>query len=396
MISVLMPTYNRANLAFEQGNGIWLFTEDGRRFLDFGAGIATSSLGHNHPHLSKAIADQAKKVIHVSNLYHIPQAEKLAKRLINISFADSVFFCNSGAEANEGIIKAIRRAQYKNNHPERTDIICFEHAFHGRTLATLNATGNPKYLEGFGPKIPGIKHIPVGNIDLVKQAIDKHTAGFLIEPIQGESGITIIPNSFLQALRKICDEHDLYLGFDEVQCGVGRTGKFFAYQWTDIEPDILSLAKGIAGGVPMGAFLAKEKIAKHMTVGTHGSTFGGNPLACAASNAVLDIVLQPGFLDQVKETGQYLFNQLTQLTQNYPDIFTEVRGKGLILGLKGTIPATEILNAGLHQNLLTVLAGNNVIRIIPPLIITKEECLEGVNRLRATADHLRKILKPMQ
>lgn len=392
MISVLMPTYNRANLAFKQGNGVWLFTEDGRRFLDFGAGIATSSLGHNHPHLTHAIAEQAKKIIHISNLYQIPQAERLAKRLIDISFADSVFFCNSGAEANEGLIKAIRRAHYKNNHPERTDIICFEHAFHGRTLATLNATGNPKYLEGFGPKVPGIRHVPMGDIERVKQAIDKHTAGFLIEPIQGESGITIIPNEFMQALRDLCNEHDLYLGLDEVQCGVGRTGKFFAYEWTGIEPDILSLAKGIAGGVPMGAFLAKEKIAKHMTPGTHGSTFGGNPLACSAANAVLDNLLQPGFLEHIQKMSHYLIEQFTLLTQTYPDIFSEVRGRGLLLGLKGSIPANEIYNAALYQNLLTVLAGNNVIRIVPPLIISQEECSEGVRRLRAAAEHLRQKL----
>ncbi len=396
MISALMPTYNRANLAFDHGNGVWLFTEDDRRFLDFGAGIATSSLGHNNPHLCKAIANQAKKVIHVSNLYQIPQAKKLAERLIAISFADSVFFCNSGAEANEGLIKSIRRAQYKNNHPERTDIICFNHAFHGRTLATLTATGNPKYLEGFGPQVPGIKHVPIGDVEQVKRAVDKHTAGFLIEPIQGESGITVVSQDFLKALRQICDENDLYLGLDEVQCGVGRTGKFFAYQWTNIEPDILSLAKGIAGGVPMGAFLAKEKIAKHMTFGTHGSTFGGNPLACAAGNAVLDILLESGFLEHVQETGQFLADQLKQLILIYPEIFSEVRGKGLLLGIKGTISANEIQNAALHQNLLTILAGNNVVRVVPPLIITKEECVEGINRLKTAAKQLSKNLKTTQ
>ncbi|MDI2090542.1 aspartate aminotransferase family protein [Commensalibacter oyaizuii] len=390
MISVLMPTYNRANLAFQQGKGVWLYTEDGRRFLDFGAGVATSSVGHNHPHLASTIAEQAKLVLHVSNLYRIPQAEKLAQRFVDISCADSAFFCNSGAEANEGLMKAIRRAQFKNGHPERVDIICFEHAFHGRTLATLTATGNPKYMEGFGPKVPGIKHIPVGDFEKLHQAVDEHTAGFLIEPIQGESGITTVPNNFLRELRKICDEKNLYLGFDEVQCGMGRTGKMFAYQWTDVEPDIFSLAKGIAGGVPMGAFLAKASIAQHLTAGTHGSTFGGNPLACAAANAVLDILLEPGFLEHITTVGQYLAKELQQLIDQYPDIFEEVRGKGLMLGIKGKLPPIEIQNAALHHNLLTVAAGNNVLRVIPPLVINQEECKEGVKRLAAAAADLQK------
>ncbi|CAI3935665.1 aspartate aminotransferase family protein [Commensalibacter papalotli (ex Botero et al. 2024)] len=393
MISVLMPTYNRADLAFTQGQGAWLITEDGRRFLDFGAGIATSSIGHNHPHLTKTIAEQAKLVLHTSNLYRIPQAERLAERLVEISFADSVFFCNSGAEANEGLIKGIRRAQFKNGHPERTDIICFENAFHGRTLATLTATGNPKYLEGFEPRLPGIKHIPVGDLEALHNAVDEHTAGFLIEPIQGESGINVIPTDFLRELRKICDDKNLYLGFDEIQCGMGRTGKMFAYQWTDIEPDIMSLAKGIAGGVPMGAFLAKESIAKHLTAGTHGSTFGGNPLACAAGNAVLDILLAPGFLDHIAKTGNYLKNALQKLIEQYPSIYEEVKGKGLMLGIKGKLAPVEVQNAALHQNLLTVAAGNNVVRIVPPLIVSEEECQEGANRLAKAAQQLQNSME---
>lgn len=393
MISVLMPTYNRADLAFTQGQGAWLITEDGRRFLDFGAGIATSSIGHNHPHLAKTIAEQAKLVLHTSNLYRIPQAERLAKRLVEISFADSVFFCNSGAEANEGLIKGIRRAQFKSGHPERTDIICFENAFHGRTLATLTATGNPKYLEGFEPRLPGIKHLPVGDLEALHKAVDEHTAGFLIEPIQGESGVNVIPTEFLRELRKICDEKGLYLGFDEIQCGMGRTGKMFAYQWTDIEPDIMSLAKGIAGGVPMGAFLAKECIAKHLTAGTHGSTFGGNPLACAAGNAVLDILLAPGFLDHVTKSGNYLKNALQKLIEQYPSIYEEVKGKGLMLGLKGKLAPVEVQNAALHQNLLTVAAGNNVVRIVPPLIVSEEECQEGANRLAKAAQQLQNSME---
>ncbi|CAK7193391.1 Acetylornithine aminotransferase [Commensalibacter sp. Nvir] len=388
MIPVLMPTYNRTDLAFKQGNGVWLYTEDHRRFLDFGAGIATSSLGHNHPHLTSVIAQQAQAVIHTSNIYRIPQAEKLAKRLTDISFADSVFFCNSGAEANEGLIKLIRRTQFKNGHPERTDIICFDHAFHGRTLTTLTATNNPKYLEGFGPKVPGIKHVPVGDIEQLTQAIDSHTAGFLIEPIQGESGVNVIPNEFLKTLRKICEEKELYLGFDEIQCGMGRTGKMFAYQWTDVEPDVMSLAKGIAGGVPMGAFLARESMAKHLTAGTHGSTFGGNALACAAANAVLDVMLEPPFLENVIEVGNFLNTELQQLLYKFPNLFEEVRGRGLIIGLKCKIPPVELQKAALQQNLLTVSAGNYVLRIVPPLIITKEECQEGINRLSKAAEQL--------
>ena len=393
MISALMPTYNRTNLAFKKGKGVWLYTEDGKEFLDFGAGIATSAVGHNHSHLIETIIDQAKHVIHVSNLYRIPQAERLAQRFVEISFADSVFFCNSGAEANEGLIKAIRRAQNRNGHPERTSILCFNHAFHGRTLATLSATGNPKYLDGFGSPVPGFDHVELGNIDLVRQAINEKTAGILLEAIQGESGVNVVPDEFLRELRSLCDEKGIYLGFDEVQSGMGRTGKLFAHEWSGVKPDIISVAKGIAGGVPMGAILAKESIAKHLTAGSHGSTFGGNPLACAAGNAVLDIVLKPNFLNNVVEKGHLLFTALQNLVQTYPDVFETVRGRGLILGIKGKLPAAEIQNAALYENLLTVTAGGNVIRIVPPLIVSNEECLEGVRRLAAAAEKLTASLK---
>ncbi len=287
MMPALMPTYARADLAFERGEGAWLMTAEGRRYLDFGAGIATSSLGHAHPHLVAAIAEQAGRVLHVSNLYRVPQAERLAQRLVDATFADSVFFCNSGAEANEGMVKMVRRAMASTGRPERTRMICFEGAFHGRTLAMLSATGNAKYLEGFGAPVDGFDHVPFGNMNAVRDAITPQTAGILVEPIQGEGGVRVAPDTFLRDLRRACDEWGLLLALDEVQCGMGRTGTLFAYQQSGIEPDVLSAAKGIAGGFPMGAILARESVAKYLTAGSHGTTFGGNPMAAAASNAVL-------------------------------------------------------------------------------------------------------------
>ncbi|HQT46322.1 MAG TPA: aspartate aminotransferase family protein [Acidocella sp.] len=386
MIAALMPNYNRIDLAFEHGEGAWLVDAAGRRFLDFGAGIATSSLGHGHPGLTRAIAEQAAKVIHVSNLYRIPQAERLAQRLVDASFADSVFFCNSGAEANEGLIKAMRKTMSDAGQPERYRIICFEGAFHGRTLATLSATGNAKYLAGFGPAVEGFDHVPFGDLAAVKAAITPQTAGILIEPIQGEGGIHAAPAEFLQALRALCDETGLLLGFDEVQCGMGRTGKLFAHEWSAIAPDILSSAKGIGGGFPMGAVLARERVAKALVPGSHGTTFGGSPLACAAGNAVLDVILHPGFLDQVQATGETLAAGLSTLCARYPAVFTEVRGMGLLRGLKCAIPNTEAQAAALAQGLLTVAAGDNVLRLIPPLIIGEAECADAIARLARAAE----------
>ncbi|MBV8869865.1 MAG: aspartate aminotransferase family protein, partial [Acetobacteraceae bacterium] len=296
MISALMPNYARADLAFERGEGAWLWTVDQRRFLDFGSGIATASLGHGNKHLAQAIAEQAAKLMHVSNLYRIPQAERLAGRLVEATFADSVFFCNSGAEANEGMIKMIRKAMAESGKPERFRIICFDGAFHGRTLATLAATGNAKYLAGFGPVVDGFDHVPFNNMNAVRDAIGPATAGIIVEPVQGEGGVRPGDMQFLRGLRAACDEFGVLLGMDEVQSGMGRTGKLFAHEWAGIEPDVLSAAKGIAGGFPMGAILAKEHVARHLVPGSHGTTFGGNPLACAAANAVLDVILAPGFL----------------------------------------------------------------------------------------------------
>ena len=385
MIASLMPNYNRADIAFDRGEGAYLFDQQGRRYLDFGAGIATSSLGHGHPHLSAAIAEQAAKVIHVSNLYRVPQAETLAARFTAASFADSVFFCNSGAEANEALVKAMRKTMADAGHPERYRVICFDGAFHGRTLAMIAATGNAKYLAGFGPRVEGFDHVPFNNLNAVRAAITPETAGILIEPVQGEGGIRPAQLQFLRDLRATCDEFGLLLGMDEVQCGMGRTGKLFAHEWAGIEPDVLSLAKGIAGGFPMGAVLAKERVAKALVPGSHGTTFGGGPLACAAANAVLDVILAPGFLDEIDRTSRHLWSGLQELCVKYPSVFTQARGAGLIVGLKCAVPNTDLQNAALHEGLLTVAAGDNVLRLVPPLIVRDPECNEALALLDRAA-----------
>ncbi|MBU8540767.1 aspartate aminotransferase family protein [Falsiroseomonas tokyonensis] len=386
MIPALMPTYNRADLAFERGEGAWLWNSDGRRFLDFGAGIATSSLGHGHPHLTKVIAEQAAKVMHVSNLYRVPQAEELAARHVAASFADSVFFCNSGAEANEGMVKAVRKYHAETGHPERFHMICFEGAFHGRTLAMLSATGNAKYLAGFGPPVQGFDHVPFGNMNAVRDAIGPQTAGIMIEPVQGEGGVRPADLRFLRELRAVCDEYGLLLALDEVQTGMGRSGKLWAHQWAGIEPDVMSSAKGIGGGFPLGAILAKEKVAKHLKPGTHGTTYGGGPLACAAGNAVLDVVLAPGFLDQVDGVARLLWRGLLDLAQKHPTVIEGVQGAGLLLGLKlrPEVNNGEMQAAAVVEGLLTVAAGMNVLRLAPPLIITEAEVAEALRLLDRT------------
>jgi acetylornithine/N-succinyldiaminopimelate aminotransferase len=380
-----MPNYNRADLAFEHGEGAYLFDSKGRRFLDFGAGIATSSLGHGHPGLTAAIAQQAAKVMHVSNLYRVPGAERLAQRLVDASFADSVFFCNSGAEANEGLVKAMRKTMHDAGQPERTRVICFEGAFHGRTLAMLAATGNAKYLAGFGPQVDGFDHVPFNNLNALRAAITPQTAGVLIEPVQGEGGIRPAQLQFLRDLRATCDEFGILLGMDEVQSGMGRTGKLFAHEWAGVAPDVMSIAKGMAGGFPMGAVLARERVARALVPGSHGTTFGGNPLACAAGNAVLDVVLAPGFLAQVDATARYLWRGLLALCERYPSVFTEARGAGLICGLKCAVPNGEVQNAAVAEGLLTVAAGDNVLRLVPPLIVGEAECDEALALLDRTA-----------
>ena len=388
MISALMPNYNRADLAFDHGQGAWLFDMRGQRYLDFGAGIATSALGHAHPHLVQAIAGQAAKLIHVSNLYRIPQAEQLAARLVAASFADSVFFCNSGAEANEGLVKAIRKTQADAGRPERYRVICFTGAFHGRTLAMISATGNAKYLEGFGPPVEGFDHVLFNDLAAARAAIGPETAGILVEPVQGEGGVRPADPAFLRGLRALCDEHGLLLGFDEVQTGMGRSGKLFAHEWAGVTPDVMSLAKGIGGGFPLGAVLARENVAQALKPGSHGTTFGGGPLACAAGNAVLDVILADGFLDQVNETAAYLRAGLTALVARHPRIFTEVRGAGLLLGLKCAAPNGDVQATALARGLLTVAAGENVLRLAPPLIVTREECDTALALLDKTAQSL--------
>ena len=391
MIPALMPTYNRADLAFERGEGAWLWTTDGRRFLDFGAGIATSSIGHGHPHLAAAIAEQAAKVIHVSNLYRVPQAERLAARHVEASFADSVFFCNSGAEANEGMVKAVRKYHAENGAPDRYGMICFEGAFHGRTLGMLAATGNEKYLAGFGPPVQGFSHVPFGNMNAVRDVITPGTGGIMIEPVQGEGGVRPADLRFLRELRAVCDEFGLLLALDEVQTGMGRSGKLWAHQWAGIEPDVMSAAKGIGGGFPLGAVLAKESVARHLKPGTHGTTYGGGPLACAAGNAVLDVILAEGFLTQVDGIARKLWHGFLELAQRHPDIIEDVRGAGLLLGVKlrPEITNTDAQAAAVAEGLLTVAAGMNVLRVAPPLIIGEAEVEAALEMLDRTCRRLR-------
>ena len=379
--SSLFATYARADLKFVKGEGAWLTTQDNRRFLDFAAGIAVNSLGHAHPHLVEALKDQAEKVWHVSNLYDIPGQQKLGERLCAASFADKVFFTNSGTEALECAVKTARRYHFAKGHPEKTTILTFEGAFHGRTLGMIAAGGQEKYLEGFGPKAPGFVSIAAPDIDLVKAAIDDETAAILIEPIQGEGGIREIEAGFLRALRQVCDESGILLIYDEVQTGVGRTGHLFAYEESGAVPDLMAIAKGIGGGFPLGACLATEEAAEGMIPGTHGSTYGGNPLAMAVGNAVLDVVLEDGFLDHVRQSGLLLKQKLASLIDSYPDQVIEVRGRGLHLGLKLTMPPVELLAACRAEGLLAVPAGDNVLRIMPPLTVSQDEIEIAVKAL---------------
>jgi acetylornithine/N-succinyldiaminopimelate aminotransferase len=386
--SHLLPTYARVDLAFERGEGPWLIATNGDRYLDFTAGIAVNLLGHAHPHLVDAVTEQAKKLWHVSNLYRIPEGERLAERLCAESFADRVFFANSGAEAMECAIKTARKYHAAKGQPERFRIITFEGAFHGRTLATLAAGGQKKYLDGFGPVVEGFDQVPLGDIEAVRRAAGKDTAAILIEPIQAEGGVRVAQPHFLRALRQICDERGLLLIFDEVQTGLGRTGHLFAYQHVGVTPDIMALAKGLGGGFPVGACLASAEAAKGMIAGTHGSTFGGNPLAMAAGNAVLDIVLAPGFLDRVRRTALLLKQRLAEIKDRHPAVIAEVRGEGLLIGLRSAVPVAELVDALRAEKMLTAAAGENVMRLLPPLTISETDAGEAVARIDRAATRL--------
>ncbi|WP_057464920.1 aspartate aminotransferase family protein [Pseudovibrio sp. POLY-S9] len=391
--SSLMQTYARSDLAFERGEGVWLIAADGRRYMDCASGIAVSGLGHAHPKLVEALKSQAEKLWHVTNLYTIPEGEKLAKLLTDNTFADVVFFTNSGTEATEGAMKAARRYHFAKGNPEKNRIITFENAFHGRTMAALAAGGQQKYLEGFGPAPEGFDQVPVGDLDAVKKMVGPETAAIMLEPVQGEGGIRTMDSAFLKGLRQICDENDLLLIYDEIQTGVGRTGKLFAHEWAGVAPDLMAIAKGIGGGFPMGAFLATNEAASGMVPGVHGTTFGGNPLAMAVGNAVLETVLEPGFLEAVQEKGLQLKQKLACAVDQHSDVFELVRGEGLMLGLKCKVPNTQVLAHMRNNGLLPVGAGDNVLRIMPPMIITAEEIDMLVQKIEAAAADVETELK---
>jgi acetylornithine/N-succinyldiaminopimelate aminotransferase len=385
-MSALYGTYARSPLAFERGEGVRLISQDGTRYLDFHAGIAVNALGYADPHLVKTMKEAAEKVWHTSNVFTIPEQERLGQRLVEHTFADSVFFTNSGAEALECAIKTARHYFWAKGEVERYEIIAFTGSFHGRTLGTIAAAGNPHYVEGFGPPLEGFKHVKPGDLSLVEAAITPKTCGILIEPVQGEGGVTAMSAEFMRGLRALCDRHGMLLILDEVQCGYGRTGKFFAHEWSGIEPDIMAVAKGIGGGFPLGACLAKGEVAKSMVPGTHGSTYGGNPLACTIGNAVLDRIMEPGFIEHVNQMGQKLHWHLQQLQQRYPNYVLELRGKGLLAGIK--LPDTLVVREFVarlrddHQ-LLTQGAGDNVLRLLPPLVISEADIKEAVDKIGA-------------
>jgi acetylornithine/N-succinyldiaminopimelate aminotransferase len=392
--SAMVPTYARANVAFERGEGCWLVSTDGERYLDFGAGIAVTSVGHAHPHLVEALTTQGSKLWHVSNLYQNPEGERFARRLADATFADLVFFANSGAEANEAAVKMARRRQSIEGRPERYRILTFEGAFHGRTLAMIAAGGQAKYLDGFGPKVDGFDQIPLTDLAAVEAAIGPGTGAIMIEPIQGEGGVRVVPRAFLRGLREICDRRELLLIFDEVQTGVGRTGRLFAYEHCGIHPDILTSAKGIGAGFPMSACLATADAARGLTAGVHGTTFGGNPLAMAVGNATLDVILAPGFLERVARLGLDMRQRLAELKDRHDSVIEEIRGEGLMIGLKLKVPPADFAAAALDRKLLVIPAGDNVVRIMPPLVVTDDELAEGLRRLDAACAAVEKRLAP--
>lgn len=385
VIPSLLPVFSRINLSFEKGEGAYLFGSDGRRYLDFASGIAVTALGHAHPHLVAALKAAAEKPWHLSNLYEIPEQTRLADRLVANSFADTTFFCNSGAEALECGIKMIRKFHASQGHPQKYRMISIQGAFHGRTLATIAAGGQEKYLAGFGPKVDGFDQVAFGNLNELRAAITPETAGIMIEPVQGEGGARSNSPEYLHALRQVCDEFGLLLLFDEVQCGIGRSGKLFAYEWANVAPDVMALAKGLGGGFPVGACLATERAASGMTAGVHGTTFGGNPLAMAIGNAVLDVILAPGFLDHVVAAAEKFRHGLAKIVADHPAVYAEVRGQGLLTGLRCVVPNGEVQTRLREHGLLTVAAGDNVVRLLPPLTIGDVEIQEALAAINAVA-----------
>ncbi|MBT3764422.1 MAG: aspartate aminotransferase family protein [Rhodospirillaceae bacterium] len=387
MNSSVMNTYGRYDLSFASGEGAYIVATDGRRFLDFGSGIAVTSLGHCHPHLVKTLQDQAATLWHCSNLYSIPNQDRLAQRLVENSFADRVFFANSGAEAVEAGLKMVRKYHDDNGNPEKYRVISCENSFHGRTMATISAGGQEKHLMGFSPIVEGFDHVRFGNLNEMRAAVTKETAAILVEPVQGEGGIYPAPENYLKSLREIADEFGLLLFFDEVQTGIGRTGKLFAHEWAGVTPDIMSLAKGLGGGFPIGACLATEKAAA-LTPGSHGSTFGGNPLATAAGNAVLDIILEDGFLDNVNQSTEKLMGRVNEIAAKHPKIIESVRGAGLLIGMKCVVPNSDLIGKLHDLGMLTVPAGDNIARLIPPLIIGDKEIEEAAGMIEKACEEL--------
>ena len=392
MITAVLPTYNRAALAFVTGEGSWLTSETGARYLDLGAGIAVNALGHANPALVAALTEQAGKLWHVSNLYRIPEQERLAQMLVNASFADTVFFTNSGTEAAELAIKMARKYHHDRDQPERVQILAFDGAFHGRSTGAIAAAGADKMVKGFGPLMPGFTHLKWGDHDALRSAITPQTCAVIVEPVQGEGGIRMVPDHCLQGLRDLCDATGTLLILDEVQCGMGRTGRLFAHEWAGITPDIMMVAKGIGGGFPLGAVLATEAAAQGMVAGTHGSTYGGNPLACAVGAKVVEIITAPGFLDQVAAKSARFRQGLEGLVAAHPQVFEAVRGQGLILGLKCRAPNTDVVKAGYAAHILTVPAADNVVRLLPALTITTDDLTEAIRRLDAAATAVKTTL----
>lgn len=392
MISSILPTYNRAPLCFVSGKGSWLTTDDDRQYLDLGAGIAVNSLGHAHPSLVAALTSQANKLWHTSNLYHIPAQQKLADQLVDLTFADTVFFTNSGTEACELAVKMARKYFFDKGQPERVEIITFDGSFHGRSSAGIAAAGSEKLTKGFGPMLGGFVHVPFGVHEALDKAVCEKTAAVMIEPIQGEGGIRQVPDQCLKGLRDFCDKYSVLLILDEVQCGVGRSGKLFAHEWAGIEPDIMMVAKGIGGGFPIGAVLATQEAASGMTAGTHGSTYGGNPLGCAVGSAVLATVSDPAFLMDVSRKAAAMRQGLEGLVSQFSDVFEGVTGSGLMLGLKCRASNIEVVNAGYDVGVLTVPAAENVVRVLPPLNILDEDIIIALKKLEKAAQIARAAL----